>query len=78
MNLLTDRNRLTDLENEFIVARGLGEGKRQGTWDGHLHTVEFKMEPNKDLLYSTGNSAQCHVTTKMGKKFEKEWIHVYV
>ena len=28
MNLLTDRNRLTDLENEFIVARGLGEGKR--------------------------------------------------
>ena len=27
---------------------------------------------NKDLLYSTGNSAQYSVTTKLGKEFEKE------
>ena len=33
---------------------------------------------NKDLLYSTGNSAQCHVAAWMGGKFGGEWIHVYV
>ena len=26
----------------------------------------------KDLLYSTGNSGQYHVTSEMGKEFEKE------
>ena len=31
---------------------------------------------NKDLLYSTGNSAQYN--NLMGKEFEKEQIHVYV
>ena len=31
---------------------------------------------NKDLLYSTGNSAQCHVAAWMGGKFGGEWIHV--
>ena len=33
---------------------------------------------NKDLLYSTWNSAQCYVTAWMGGKFGGEWIHVYV
>ena len=31
---------------------------------------------NKDLLYSTGNTAHCSITTYMGKEFEKEEIHV--
>ena len=31
---------------------------------------------NKDLLYSTGNTAHCSVTTYMGKEFEKEETHV--
>ena len=31
---------------------------------------------NKDLLYSTGNSAQCYVAAWMGGKFGGEWIHV--
>ena len=33
---------------------------------------------NKDLLYSTGNSAQCHVAAWMGGEFGGEWIHVYM
>ena len=30
----------------------------------------------KVLLYSTGNSAQCHVAAWMGGDFGEEWIHV--
>ena len=33
---------------------------------------------NKDLLYNTGNSAQCYVAAWMGGGFEREWIHTYV
>ena len=33
---------------------------------------------NKDLLNSTGNSAQCYVAAWMGREFGGEWIHVYV
>ena len=33
---------------------------------------------NKDLLYSTGNSAQCYLAAWMGGEFGGEWIHVYV
>ena len=33
---------------------------------------------NKDLLYSTGNSAFCYVTAWMGGEFKGEWTHVYV
>ena len=33
---------------------------------------------NKDLHYSTWNSAQCYVAAWMGGEFGGEWIHVYV
>ena len=32
----------------------------------------------KDLLYSTGNSAQRYVVARMGAELKGEWIHVYV
>ena len=35
-------------------------------WDGHVHTAISKMDNNKDLLYSTGNSAQGYVAAWMG------------
>ena len=38
----------------------------------------LKWKTNKDLLYSTGNSAQCYVVVWMGGDFGGEWIHVYV
>ena len=33
---------------------------------------------NRDLMYSTGNSAQYSAVTYMGKEYEKEWICVLV
>ena len=33
---------------------------------------------NKDLLYTTWNSAQCYVAAWIGGEFGGEWIHVYV
>ena len=37
----------------------------------------FKWITNRDLLYSTGNSAECYVAAGMGRGFGGEWIHVY-
>ena len=43
---LQNKNRLTDLENEFMVAmvcrgRRIGERNSLGVWDGHIHTAIF-------------------------------------
>ena len=44
-----------------------------------MYTLLYlKSVTNKDLLYRTGNSAQCYVTAWMGREFEGECIHVYV
>ena len=44
-----------------------------------MYTLLYlKWITNKDLLYSTGNSAQCYVATWMGGEFGRELIHVYV
>ena len=44
-----------------------------------MYTVlYFKWKTNKDLLYSTGNSAQCYMAAWMGGEFGREWIHGYV
>jgi len=44
-----------------------------------MYTLLYlKRITNKDLLYSTGNSAQCHVAAQMGGGFGGEWTHVYV
>ena len=40
--------------------------------------LHLKWITNKDLLYSTGNSAQCYVAAWMGGESGGEWIHVYV
>ena len=40
-----------------------------------MYTVLYlKQITNKDLLYSTGNSAQCYMTAWMGREFQGEWI----
>ena len=35
----------------------------------------LKWITNKDLLYSTWNSARCYVAAWMGGEFGGEWIH---
>jgi len=37
----------------------------------------LKWITNKDLLYGTGNSAQCYVAAWMGGELGGEWLHVY-
>ena len=41
-----------------------------------MYTLLYlKWITNKDLLYSTGNSAQCYVAAWMGGESGGEWIH---
>ena len=44
-----------------------------------MYTLLYlKWIANKDLRYSTGNSAQCYVAAQMGEEFGGEQIYVYV
>ena len=44
-----------------------------------MYTLRYlKWITNKDLLCSTGNSAQCDVAAWMGVGFGGEWIHVCI
>ena len=44
-----------------------------------MYTVLYlKWITSKDLLYSTWNSAQYYMAAWMGRKFGREWIHIYV
>ena len=56
----------------------MGEGIVR-TFGMYKYTVLYlKRITNKDLLHSTGNSAQCYVAARMGGEFGGEWIRVYV
>ena len=44
-----------------------------------LYTLLYlKWINNKDVLYSTWNSAQCYMAAWMEGEFGGEWTHVYV
>ena len=73
-------HRLIDLESGLIATRGAGGGEgivREFGIDTYT-LLCLRWITNKDLLYSTGNSAQCYVVAWMGGEFGGEWIHVYV
>ena len=54
-----NRKRLTDLESKLMVARGEETVRELGMV---MYTLLYlKWITNKDLLYSTGNAARCHV-----------------
>ena len=63
-----------------MVARGKDEGNRLVREFGmDMYTLLYlKQITNKDLLYSTKNSAQCYVAAWRGVGFGGEWTHVYV
>ena len=43
----------------------------------NMYTLLYlKWMTNKDLLYSTWNSAHCYVAAWMEREFRGEWIHV--
>ena len=66
--------------DELMLTRG--EGWREGIvrqFGIDMYTLSYlKWITSKDLLYSTGNSAQCYVAAWMGGESGGEWIHVYV
>ena len=71
---------LPELEKELMVTSGEGWGKgRVREFGMDVYTLLYlKWITNKDLRYSTGNSAQSYVAAWMGDAFGGQWIHVYV
>ena len=56
----------------------MGEGIVREFGMGMYTLLYLKWKTNKDLLYSTGNFAQCYVAAWMGGEFGGEQIHVHV
>ena len=63
----------TDLKNELMVVRGEEQGEGiVREFEINMYTLLYlKWVTNKDLLYSTVNSAQCYVAAWMGGGFGK-------
>ena len=76
--MIISRYRLTDLDNELMVAEGKNRENREGVWDRLYPLLYLKWITNKDLLDNTWNSPQCYGAAWMGGEFRGEWIHVYV
>ena len=74
MNLFTNRNRLTDIENKLMVTKGeMWRGGINQELGIKIYTLLYiKWIIKKDLLYSTGNSTQYSVITYIRKESEKE------
>ena len=66
--LFKNRNRLIALENELMAAKkeGWGEGIIREFGMDMYTLVYLKCKTNQDMLYSTGNSAQCYAAAWMG------------
>ena len=64
-------------EREKERQRNRGGGILRELGMGMYTLLHLKWIANKDLLYSTGNSAQCYVAVWMGEGFGGEWVHVY-
>ena len=73
---LRNRNRLTDIENRLVVAKGEGGGggmqREFGISRCKLLYIEWLN--NKVLLYSTENYIQYPVINHNGKEYEKECV----
>ena len=75
----TETDSQTQRMNLWLLA---GEGGREGIVrefgiDMYI-LLYLKRLTNKDLLYSTGNSAQCYVAGWMGGSLGEEQIHIYI
>ena len=88
-NLKYDPNELTyktevDSQTQRIDlwlpgGRGWGGGRdSMGVWDQQKQTFACRMDKNKMLLYSTGNSIQHPVINHNRKEYEKECIYIYI
>ena len=62
----------------WLQAGMLGGGIARESGMDMYTLLYLKWITNKDLLYSTGNSAQYYMAAWMGREFGGEWMHVYV
>ena len=72
---LHNRNRHIDSENKLFIA---GEEIVKEFGVNTYTLLCLKWVTNKNLLYSTGNSAQRYMAAWMEEEFGREWIHIYV
>ena len=75
MNLYTEQDRPTDIEDKLKVTGGLGG--RLGAWVWHKHTTMYKIA-NNDLLYGTGKYTRSFIIAFKGKEYEKKYICVWM
>ena len=79
MNLFTKQKSSHRCREETYGSQGGKEGAdKLGDWQWHMHTIIYKTDTNKDLLYGTGSSTQHSVMTSTEKESKKEWIYVHV
>ena len=62
----------------MVTRERIGEGIVREFGIDMYTLLYLKWVANKDLLYSTWNSAQCYVATWMGGEFGGERLYVYV
>ena len=80
-NLLTEQKEIHRLGKPTYRYKGVGrwgEGIVRESGMGMDTLMCLTWRTSKDLLDSTGNSAQCHMVAWMGREFGGDWIHVYV
>ena len=76
MGFIKIKNASISKDSNKNVKRG-GEGLGR-EFVINTHTLLYlKWKTSKDLLYNTGNSAQCFVAAWMGEELGREWIYVY-
>ena len=79
MNLLRNQKETHRLKRMNLWSpRGRIEGRDREFGMDTYTLLYLKWIMNKDLLYSTGNSARCYVAAWMGEEFGREWIHLCV
>ena len=75
---LFPKQKQTDLESELVVVLGEGWRLDREFWINVYTLLYLKWITNKDLLCSTGNSAQCYVAAWMGEEFgENGYMYTY-
>ena len=80
MNLHTNRNRLTDIENRLIMVakgEGGGSGMDREFGIGRWKLLYLEWISNEILLYSTGDYIQSLVVEYDRRKYEKKNVYMY-
>ena len=79
MNLFTNRNTVTDIENKPMVTSWEKGGEINKEIGIDIYTLLYiKQIANRNLLYSTENSTQYSVIPYMGNESKTDWIYISV